>query len=367
MVTERIETLVIGAGQAGLATGYHLQRRGRPFLIVDADDRVGGGWRRQWDTLRLYSPAAYDALPGMPFPAPRWSYPVKDEVADYLEAYADTFSLPVRLGVRVDSLRRAGGAYVAVCGDTVIEADNVVVCTGTFGRTPFVPDFASRLDSSIIQLHSSQYRRPSQLAEGPVLVVGASHSGGDIAYEAALSHRTTLCGRDTGQFPVPLSSPLAPVAFSAQLFVFRYVLTRSNPLGRHVMDEFRFMGGPALRVRASDLRARDVERVPLRVTDVKEGRPVLADGRVLSPATVIWATGFRQTFEWIQLPIFDVHGWPRERRGIVEEAPGLFFCGLGFQYAASSMLINGAGRDADFVVRQILRRPATRRAVDVAA
>lgn len=117
MVTERIETLVIGAGQAGLATGYHLQRRGRPFLIVDADDRVGGGWRRQWDTLRLYSPAAYDALPGMPFPAPRWSYPVKDEVAAYLEAYADTFSLPVRLGVRVNSLRRAGGTYVAVCGD----------------------------------------------------------------------------------------------------------------------------------------------------------------------------------------------------------------------------------------------------------
>lgn len=357
MSTERIDTVIVGAGQAGLATGYHLRKHGEKFLILESNDRVGDGWRRQWDTLRLYSPAKYDALPGMRFPATDWSFPGKDDVADYLESYAAQFDLPVRLGTRVESLEATSTGYVLRCGDQRIETDNVVVATGTFGRTPLIPDFADQLDPSIRQLHSSEYRRPAQLRPGPVLVVGASHSGGDVAYEVAETHATILCGRDTGHIPVRLESPAIRVFFPAMLFMFSHLLTRRTPIGRKEMDHFRFRGGPALRVQAADLARRGVERVTDRVTHVQDGRPVLADGRVIDAANVVWCTGFRQVFDWIDLPVFGADGWPEEMRGVVERAPGLYFTGLGFQYAASSMLIAGAGRDAAYVAKRIAQRP----------
>lgn len=360
MSIEHVETLIIGAGQAGLATAYHLQRSGRSFLVLDANERVGDGWRRQWDTLRLYSPARYDGLPGLAFPAPPWSFPTKDEVADFLESYADRFGLAPRLGTRVDRLVARDGGYLVTCGSHSIAADNVVVATGTFGRTPYVPGFADQLDPMIMQLHSSEYRRPSQLRDGPVLVVGASHSGGDVAYEVAETHSTVLCGRDPGQIPVRLQSPLFKVVFPVVVFAFRHILTRRTPIGRKEMDEFRFHGGPALRVKRSDLVDRGVERLSARVTGVSDGLPVLEGGRVVEASNVVWCTGFRQVFDWIDLPVFGVDGWPEEMRGVVEKAPGLYFCGLGFQYAASSMLIAGAGRDAAYVARQIGRRGRTK-------
>lgn len=356
MAHDDVETLIIGAGQAGLAIAYHLQRAGREVLVVDAQERVGDGWRQQWDTLKLYSPARYDGLPGMAFPAPAWSFPGKDEVADYFESYAERLELPVQLGHRVDRLEADGGRYVATLGDRTITADNVVVATGTFGRTPYVPEFADRLDPLVMQLHSSEYRRPSQLRDGPVLVVGASHSGADIAYELAESRPTILCGRDPGQIPVRLGTPMFKVAFPLVVFAFTHILSRRTPMGRKEMDEFRFHGGPALRVKRADLLERGVERLPARVVGVEDGRPLLADGRVVDVANVVWCTGFQQAFDWIDLPVFDDHGWPEELRGVVDRAPGLFFCGLAFQSAASSMLIRGAARDAAYVAKRILSR-----------
>ena len=175
---EQIETVIIGAGQAGLATGYHLQRRGRPFVILDAGSRIGDNWRRQWDTLKLYSPAKYDSLPGLPFPAKPWSFPGKDQVGDYLESYAADVRPPgPARHARPETSRRTATATVVTTDHGTCRCDNVVVATGTFGRTPNVPDVADQLDPSILQLHSSEYRRPGQLRDGPVLVVGASHSG----------------------------------------------------------------------------------------------------------------------------------------------------------------------------------------------
>ncbi|GEL17988.1 flavin-containing monooxygenase [Pseudonocardia asaccharolytica] len=366
MSTQHTETLIIGAGQAGLSTGYHLQRRGRSCLIVDGNERVGDNWRAQWDTLRLYTPAKYDGLPGLPFPAPAWHFPHKDEVADFLERYALHWDLPVRMSTWVDRLEpRDGGGYLAWIGADTISCDNAVVATGTFGRTPYVPSFAEDLDPSIRRLHSSEYRRPSQLRPGPVLVVGASHSGTDIAYEVARTHETILCGRDCGQIPVRLESRRAHVVLPVMVFVFRHVLTRRTPMGRKVMNEVRFHGGPSLRVKRADLAARGVERVTARVAGVSGGRPLLDDGRMVDCANVIWATGFQQVFDWIDLPVLDANGWPVEYRGAVEAAPGLFFCGLSFQYAFASMVFPGVGRDAEYVARRVVSR--TRSAVPAAA
>jgi putative flavoprotein involved in K+ transport len=352
-MTEYVETVIIGAGQAGLSTGFHLKRRGRSFVILDSNARVGDNWRQQWDTLRLYTPAKYNGLPGMPFPGAPWSFPQKDDVAAYLESYALRWDLPVRMSTQVEGLKpRIDGGYALAVGDGTITCDNVVVATGTFGRTPSIPDFASELDPSILQMHSSRYRRPDQLQPGRVLVVGASHSGTDIAYEVASTNPTTLCGRDCGQIPFR-ESGAARVMLPIMVFLARHVITRRTPIGRKAMKEFRLHGGPMLRVKREDLRARGVQRLLSRVDGVRDGRPLLDDGTVIDATNVIWCTGFRQAFEWIDLPVIAKDGWPQEYRGVVDAAPGLFFCGLSFQYAFASMVFPGIGRDTAYVANRI--------------
>jgi putative flavoprotein involved in K+ transport len=353
VTTQHIETLIIGAGQAGLATAYHLRRLGRDHLVVDGNDRVGDNWRRHYDSLRLYTPVKYDSLPGLSFPGDPWSYPTKDEVADYLETYALHFDLPIRMRTAVERLWRPDGHFRADLGHDTIECANVVVATGTFGRTPNVPDVAGDLDPAIHQLHSSEYQRPDQLVPGPVLVVGAAHSGCDIAHELAARHPTILVGRDCGQVPVEWDSPRIRVGLPILTFLFRHVLTRRNPIVRRRLDELRSHGGPMLRIKRHHLAERGVERIEHRVTGVVDGKPQLSDGHVLDVANVVWCTGFRQDFGWIDLPIFGANGWPEEYRGVVGSVPGLYFCGLSFQYAFSSMLLPGVGRDAAHIARAI--------------
>ncbi len=356
-----VETLIIGAGQAGLSTAYHLTRRGRQCLVLDGNARIGDNWRHQWDTLRLFTPAKYNSLPGMAFPAEPWSFPGKDQVADYLESYAAHFELPVRLQTYVDRLEaRPEGGYVATLGDEKLTCDNVVVATGGFGRTPSIPAYADELDPSILQLHSSAYRRPAQLQPGSVLVVGASHSGGDIAYEVAAGQSTILCGRSTGQIPVAIEGRSGRMALPFLVFAWRHIVTRRTPMGRRMMPHVRAHGGPLIRIKKTDLAKQGVERIESRVSGVSDGRPVLDDGRVLDVQNVVWCTGFKQVYDWVKLPIMGVDGFPVEHRGVVADAPGLFFCGLSFQYSFSSMVFAGVGRDAEYVARRILARtPAT--------
>ena len=368
-ISETFETVIIGAGQAGLATARELVSRGRECVVLERNEAVGDGWRQQYDSLRLYSAARHDGLPGLPFPGDPRSFPGKDDVAAYLASYAAHFRLPVRLGVRVQRLAASPGAdgFVVETDRGSIACRNVVVATGTFGRAPRVPDFASDLDPSILQLHSSEYRRPSQLRDGSVLVVGASHSGCDIAYELAQTRSTVLAGRDCGQIPVRWDSPAIHVVFPFLLFAWRHVMTRRTPVGRRMMGEIRHHGGPMLRVKREDLAARGVERRTQRVVGVTDGRPTLDDGTVVEAANIIWATGFTQRFEWIDLPVTGDDGWPREYRGVSRDVPGLYFCGLAFQYAFSSMVLPGVGRDAAYVAERVVRRSAKARIPAVAA
>lgn len=352
---ERCETLIVGGGQAGLSVGYHLKKKGRSLVILDASERIGDSWRRRWDSLRLYSPAFRDGLPGMPFPAPRTTYPTKDEMGDYLEAYAARFELPVRSGTAVDRLTKDSGRYVAVAGSDRFEADTVVVATGVF-RRPYTPEFAGELDPSITQLHSSDYRNLSQLQEGPVLVVGAAHSGSDVAYEASASHDVILVGTDTGQIPVPIESRRGRLGFRVLVFVGTHVLNVDTPLGRKMRPHIRHGGGPLLRYRRKDLRAAGVERVVARAVGVERGLPVLDDGRVLDVRNVVWCTGFRPDFSWIRVP-FEIgdDGYPVQYRGAAASSPGLYFAGLPFLHSFASMLVGGTGRDAERVARHIAK------------
>jgi putative flavoprotein involved in K+ transport len=358
---ERFRVIVIGGGQSGLSVGYHLARRGVPFVILDAEQRVGDVWRKRWDSLRLFSPARFDGLEGMPFPAPAHSFPTKDQMADYLEAYAARFQLPVRSGVRVDRLTRRGDKYLLAAGDARYEADQVVVAMASY-QTPWVPPFADALDPEIVQIHSKHYRNPSQLREGGVLIVGAGNSGGEIALELARKgHRTWMSGRDTGHIPFRIEGLLARfvVRFLFRV-VFHRILSLATPIGRKVQPRAISQGAPLIRVKPKDLSAAGVVRTP-RVSGIRNGLPVLEDGKVLDVANVVWCTGFRGGFDWIDLPVFDAHGEPKQWRGVVKEAPGLYFVGLHFLYAMSSTMIHGLARDARHVAERVAERTSAGR------
>jgi putative flavoprotein involved in K+ transport len=352
---ERFDAVIVGAGQAGLAVGHYLAAQGRSFVILDAAGQIGDAWRHRWDSLRLFTPARYNRLPGLRYPGPAWSFPSKDDIAGFLEVYARRFDLPVRNGVRVDRLARDGDRYLLDSGAQRFLADNVVVASGAF-HAPRIPGFASELDPSVRQLHSSEYRNPSQLRDGGVLVVGAGNSGAEIALELSRTHRTWLSGRDTGQ-ETPFRHGSAPdrLLTAPAWFLFTRVLTTNTRAGRKLRHWSLSRGMPLARVRPSDLAAAGIERVP-RTVGVRDGHPVLGDGRELPVANVIWCTGFRSDYGWIELPVLGEDGLPLHDRGVVASQPGLYFVGLFFQTSLTSSLIGGVGRDARYVARHLASR-----------
>ncbi len=357
---ERIETIVIGGGQAGLATGYHLRQQGLDdFVILDGSQRIGDSWRKRWDSLRLFTPARLNRLPGMDFPGPGDVFPTKDEMAGYLEAYVERFNLPVQLGVRVNRLTKNGDRFLVEAGERTIEADNVVVAMTSY-QVPWVPPLARELDPAIVQMHSAEYRNPAQLQDGGVLVVGAGNSGAEIGLEVARDRPTWLSGRDVGHVPFRIETSVAyhlliPIVLR---FLYYRVLTVDTPIGRKMRPKLRSQGSLLVRTKPQDLDAMGIERLG-KTVGVKNGLPMVEGGRVLDVANVIWCTGFRPDFSWIELPIFSGEGKlkePRHVRGIVAEEPGLSFVGLFFLYALSSSLVNGVGRDAKYVAEHVAER-----------
>lgn len=343
---ERFDVVVIGGGQAGLSVGYHLARRGVRFVILDASERVGDTWRKRWDSLRLFTPARFDSLDGMPFPAPGDSFPTKDEMANYLEAYAARFQLPVRSGFKVDKLSKSGEGYVIKSGDVELEAKQVVVAMSNY-QAPRAPSFARELDPSIVQLHSSEYRNPSQLKKGAVLVAGAGNSGAEVALELSRHHETWMSGRATGHVPFRIAGfwgRLILVRLVLRVF-FHRVMTIKTPIGRKVRAKLLTQGGPLIRVKPEDLAAAGVRTAP-KVVGVRDGLPLLQDGRILDVKNVVWCTGFDQGLSWINLPIFGDYGEPSHDGGVVTSEPGLYFVGRLFLYAGSSVMVHGVGRDA---------------------
>ena len=343
-------------------------------MILDANERIGDAWRNRWDSLRLFTPARFNGLPGMPFPGARHSFPGKNEVADYLEAYAVRFDLPVRLATRVNRVSKNGERFEVSAGDRRWQADNVVVAMAT-DQVPWIPSFAGELDPDIMQLNAGNYRNPSQLAAGPALVVGAGNSGAEIALDIAPSHETWLSGRHPGHVPFRIERRAGRVLVPFVIgFAFHRVVTVRTPIGRRVRPKLLSQGKSLIRTKPKDLVAAGVERLP-RVVGVQDGFPLLDDGRVLEVSNVVWCTGFRPDFSWIDLDIFGATEDPIEpihERGFIASEPGLYFVGLFFLYAGSSELLRGVGRDAEYVVDHIALNRSwsvedSSRAIDVAA
>jgi len=358
-VDERYDTVVIGGGQAGLSMGYHLSQLGRPFVILEANPRVGDSWRQRYDSLRLFTPGWYNGLKGMRSPGARTTAPTKDQIADYLEAYSARFELPVRTGVRVTRVSKPGDKFVVETGDGRLEADRVVVATGAF-QNPWTPFFAKELDPNINQIHSRDYKNPSQLIPGSVLLVGAGNSGADICLEVARDHKTWLSGRHPGHVPLRIDGLVTRHLVHLFRFAGHHVLTVRTPVGRKVLPKMHGRGDPVVRVKPKDVAAAGVETVP-RVVGVKDGLPQLEDGRILDAANIIWCTGFRQDFSWIDSPGFGEDGLPIHDRGVVGGAPGLYFVGLEHQYSLTSDIITGVGRDTAYIAAHIAANGANDR------
>jgi putative flavoprotein involved in K+ transport len=353
------DTVVIGGGQAGLATGYYLKQQQQDFVILDASERLGDVWRNRWDSLRLFTPASFNDLPGMAFPAAGRHFPTNDETGDFLESYAERFDLPVELGIRVDSLTRNGERFNIMAGDKCYQADNVVVAMSSYQQRN-MPDFAPQLDPGILQLHSSEYRNPRQLKDGGVLVVGMGNSGAEIALDVAPDHPTWVSGQPTGVIPFRVETWAAYHFFIPFVlrFMFHRVLTVDTPIGRNNRPKALSNGVPLVRTKPKDLTKAGIERVG-RTVGVQDGLPMIDGGQLLDVQNVIWCTGFRPAFSWIKLPIFGGKEHPKEpnhHRGIVADEPGLYFVGLAFLYALSSSIFLGIARDAEYVVNHLISR-----------
>jgi putative flavoprotein involved in K+ transport len=350
-----VQTVVIGGGQAGLAVGHYLAKRGLPFLILDANQNIGDAWRQRWDSLRLFTPARYAGLPGLRFPGRGDSFPTKDQVADYLGEYARRFQLPVRNGIRVDRLWRENGRFTLSAGAHRFEADNVVVAMANY-QAPRLPDFARDLRPDIVQLHAQDYRRPSQLQAGGVLIVGLGNSGADIAIEVAQSHPTLISGKESGHIPWRIESFLARnVLIRLVRFVGHHVLSLKTPIGKKLRPKMLHRAAPLIRVKPPDLIDTGIEFVQ-KVAGTKDGLPLLADGQIREVQNVIWCTGYQRGFPWIDLPIFDNQGDAIHENGIVRDVPGLYFVGLHFLYSMTSATLTGVGRDALRVVNALAAR-----------
>ncbi len=353
----QFDVIVIGGGQAGLSVGYHLAQRGLRFVILEGNERVGDSWRKRWDSLRLFTPARFDGLVGMPFPADPDSFPTKDEMAEYLEGYARHFRLPVRTGARVKRLARQGERYRVELEGEVLEADHVVVAMAGYQQRK-VPKFAAELDPSIVQIHSSDYKNPGQLAPGSVLIVGAGNSGAEIARELAREgHPTTLSGRDVGQIPFRIEGFWGRLLLVRLVLrvLFHRVLTVRTPIGRKARPTILHQGGPLIRTKLKHLEALGATLEP-KVAGVQHGLPQLEDGRTVNVANVVWCTGYSPGFSWIDLPVLGDNGYPRHESGIATNEPGLYFVGLHFLHSLSSAMVHGVGRDAARIVDAIVAR-----------
>jgi putative flavoprotein involved in K+ transport len=340
---DEYDVAVIGAGQAGLTMGHFLAKQGRRFAILEAADAVGAAWRTRWESLVLFTPRRYSGLEGLAFPGDPDGYPTRDEVITYLERYAATFDLPIRLRSRVWSLTKADGRFLLGVDDGHIEADQVVVATGPF-QTPNLPAFAGELAAEVHQIHSTEYMRPSEIPRGTVLVVGGGNTGYQIAKELSATHNVHLA-IGSGQKPLP------------QRFLGRDLFwwltktglinkTAESRLGRRLRSKDALIG-------SSPRELTDYGIDPRARVDAASDRTVFfADGVSLQVGSVIWATGYRSDYSWIDLPVVSSDGQLQHRRGVTDVS-GLYFLGLTWQHTRGSALIGFVKDDAQFIAQRV--------------
>jgi len=345
MKTE-VEVLVIGAGQAGLAVGYYLQQHGISYHIIGKEKRIGDVWRNRYDSLTLFTPRAYSSLPGLKLAGDPNGYATKDEIADYLQAYADYHTLSVQLDTEVVSLRQTGGQYAVHTNQGDILAHQVIVATGPFQK-PFIPEFAQGLSDKVYQIHTAEYINPSQLQDGSVLVVGGGNSGAQIAVELCEDREVYLSvGHRMKFLPLQLGNRSIFWWFD-KLGIYRASIETKR--GQWVRRQSDPIFGKELKKLITNSKV----KIKAKASSVEHQTFTFADGSHVEVQNVIWATGFHPDYSWVDIPgVLDRNGRPLHERG-VSPMEGLYFLGLPWQYRRSSALIGGVGMDAEYLIHRI--------------
>jgi putative flavoprotein involved in K+ transport len=344
-----VDVLIIGGGQAGLGAGYYLRDSKKTFLIIDAASRTGDSWRQRWDTLKLFTPRPFAALPGMKLPKSYSYYPSKNEFADYFDLYAKTFNLPIKHGSRVTKLEKKNGAYIAHTKDEIIYATQVIIASGPF-QNPLIPRCADKLLAEILQLHSSQYKNLSQVPNGDVLIVGGGNSGAQLAIELSQEHRVTIA---TSGYPWFLPASLFGVSLYWFIYFTRILSADKDAwVSRYVKRMGDGIVGKDLR---KLIKQGTVELIPHRLIDCKGDNVYFDNGERRKVTNIIWATGFESSYEWVSINgAVNSNGLPVHERGISPET-GLYWLGLPWQTALNSAIINGIKKDAKLIVDHLLK------------
>lgn len=353
------DNLIIGAGQAGLAAAYHLQRAGKSFMILETGDRPVGSWPHYYDSLRLFSPARFSSLPGLPFPGDPERYPTRDEVSAYLEAYAAHFAFPICFGARVAQVTQADGLFTVITADhRHFQAHSLIAATGSFSR-PHLPTLPGQQRFQGEILHSVAYRTPAPFHGKRVIVVGAGNSAIQIAIELAQVANVTLATREPVRFVQQRPNGrdihfwwwlTGFDRFRLDLPVGAWLERLANGKGPRVLDTGVYQ---------TALAARKPEQRPL-FAHFTEAGVAWDDGRAEAVDSVIFATGYRPNLAYLAgLGALDAEAQALQKHGVSLMVPGLYFVGLSNQRTFASATLRGVGADAALVVRHLKRHLRT--------
>lgn len=347
---QNIDTLVIGGGQAGLVMGYYLSKAGISYQIIESNSRIGDSWKKRYDSLVLFTPRSHSTLPGLNVPGEKDGYPIKDEIADYLEDYANHFGLPVILETRIISLEQSdSGRFVAITDSgNEIYCRSMIIATGAF-QLPNIPKISRNFSKDVLQFSTESYKRPDQIPSGTVLVVGDGATGRQIALELAKNHQVILaCGRK--KFLVP-DRILGKSIFWWMEKLGLLTASRQSIIEKKIMRNDSF---PARGLDSKRLKKTGVI-ISSRLIEVSGHKVSFSDGQTAEVNSVVWATGYRDDTDWIKIQeVKDEKGNFIHQQGI-SLVRGLYFIGRDWQWTVGSALLLGVGADASFLVSHIER------------
>ncbi|KKZ99091.1 hypothetical protein B4147_3675 [Bacillus wiedmannii] len=340
------DIIIVGAGQAGLIMGNYLKQEGYNFLLLEAGNRIGDSWRNRYNSLQLFTPKEYSSLPGMILKGEKNEFPHKDEIAMYLEEYAQYFQLPVQLQTEVLKIRKEKEIFELHTPTEVLKSKKVIIASGGF-QQPYIPSFSQHLSSHIFQIHSSQYKSPSQIPKGNVLVVGGGNSGMQIAVELAKTHEVTMS----------ISHPLTFLPLRLFRKSIFYWLEKLGLLYAEVNTKrgkwFQKRKDPIFGFEGKELIRNGAIKLEEKVVSASENNIMFQNGGTYSAESIIWSTGFIQNYKWIELEkAVNENGFPNHVRGI-SPVKGVYYIGLPWQSQRGSALICGIGKDAAYILSEI--------------
>jgi putative flavoprotein involved in K+ transport len=338
--------IIIGAGQAGLSMAYQLNQLNKDYLIVDANNETGAPWLKRWDSLKLFTPSEFNHLPGMNFPSEKGYYPDKYEVAAYLKSYVDKFNIPIAFNQKISSLKKENGVYIIKSESKTFKAKNVVVATGPFHK-PFTPSFHTKISKDITQIHSEHYKNPSQLQDGDTLVVGAGDSGVQILDEISNTNRKVYFSGNTNITSMPQE-----ILGKTLWWWFKRIGFLSVSKFSYIGKKLSKGGQPIIGTDVKSLLKKQNVICVGRTLDANNSELHFEEGRYSSIKNIVWATGFKPNFDWIDGITLNDDKYPKNYRG-VSDIEGLYFLGLPWLYTRGSATLGGVKKDAQFLSNYI--------------